>query len=129
MDRIRFLPYKGLRIFYQDFSGLRTRQEVIETIAASRDFASQQAPNSLFALSDFSQTYYDREVIRFLKSVIPQNDRFVRHEAVVGLSPMTRIIFNSVRKMSGRNFYAAQSLEEGKEWLFEQSKSERQSFA
>jgi hypothetical protein len=119
LDTIKFIEHKGKKILLIDFSQ-KTAEEVLELIPDVKNIVIKQPLNSLLTLIDVSNTHYNTTVIQTLKELTRANKPYVKASAVVGITAMLKIILQTVTRFSGRKFFTADNLVQGKDWLVEQ---------
>lgn len=120
MGSVRKIIYNGLPILYNDMSEAKP-VEVLEFCMKSREMLKEYAPNSAYVLVNVKNIRFNSQVIQIIKETTKINSPFVKTTAVYGLEGFTTILLNVVAKFSNREMKAVASLEEGKEWLYEQS--------
>lgn len=125
MARIRFIPYQGFQIYYQDLSGAQNRAEAVEIIQESIATAGRQRPRSLYTITNVAGSYFDHEVLKWVRRAVKHNEGFILFEAVIGMSAMQRLVFNGFRAYSKRTYYVAKDMEDAKRWLAAQYRAHR----
>lgn len=95
--------------------------EVTELCMLSREFLKEYAPHSAYVLANVKNIRFNSQVIQIIKETTKINSPFVKATAVYGLEGFTTILLKVVASFSKREMIAVKSLEEGKEWLYQQS--------
>lgn len=121
-NRVRFINHKDARILFQDFSDMKSKEEIITMLRHCNKVSSTQMPGTVLAIFVVTNAFYSPDVIRELIDVAERDAKYIMAEAVIGISPMTRIIFNRIAKITGRNLRACKDVEEAKEWLLAERK-------
>jgi hypothetical protein len=114
----RWTTHKGERIFFVDLSSLGRhpdafREELTEVEAVAR----QQPENSVLALTDVRDTVLSSEVMDFAKASAARMAKYVRKDAIVGVSGIRRVLLDAVSRFSGRQFATFDDVEAAKDWL------------
>lgn len=116
--RVRFLLHRQRRILLYDFTNLPDTGDALELIAYARKIAAQQPPQSLFTLTDISNSHYDRKVTAALQELAKHNKPYVIAGAAVGVGGLQKVVFRSILTFSGRkNISLFDSREEALNWL------------
>jgi hypothetical protein len=119
MKRVEFFVYQGKRILLIDFSELKA-VDVLPVIEEAKQVMAQQAPGSVYTLTDFTQTGYNPEVTMAMKDYALHNRPYVKASAVVGTTGLMGVIKTSVEKTSMRDLVDFATREEALEWLASQ---------
>lgn len=119
MSRVNFVEHRGQKILHLDFSNCKS-DEVLVVIDRAKAVIAAQPPKSLFVMSDFTGAGFNTQVVDALKGFVNHNKPFVVASAVVGVTGLKQIVFNTVTKFSGRRLHAFNSLDEAKGWLSSQ---------
>ena len=122
MERTRFIEHRGHPILLLDYNGITDPDEALQEIAKSQAFVATQPPSSLLTLTQVHGARYNREIVGAMKELAAHNKPYVRAGAVVGLSPLHRIVYTAVMKFSGRNLPAFDDAEQAKDYLVEQAR-------
>ncbi|HXN55339.1 MAG TPA: hypothetical protein VN874_03650 [Myxococcales bacterium] len=102
-DRIRIIE-DG--IVLQDFSGVRDPDEVLQLIAEAREFMERQPRGEVLVLTDVTGLKFNQKVIDAMRSLAEHHREWLRASAVVGLTPVTRLIERAVVAITGRDHRA-----------------------
>jgi hypothetical protein len=112
--------HRGKTIVFQDFAHVADAGEALRLIDKAREFMARQNKGVLL-LTDISGSHFDRRVVEAMKELVAHHKPWVSASAVVGLSPITRIIYQMVIKLTGRAIRPFGGLEEAKDWLVAQA--------
>jgi hypothetical protein len=116
--RVRFVLHRQRRILLYDFTNLPETRDMLELIAFARKIAAQQSANSIFTLTDISDSDYDRHVTVALQELAKHNKAYVIAGAAVGVAGLQKVIFRSILAFSGRkNISLFDFREEALDWL------------
>src|ERR1700739_3406801 len=80
MDRVHYIPHRGKRVLLIDFSH-STPEEMQETLDEVERVISSEPPNSVLALSDFTDAHMDKAVADHMKVVATKDRPHVRRSA------------------------------------------------
>lgn len=121
MGRTKEIVHNGKKIVHLDFANFVETKSSLEAIEEARVFVAKHPPNSVYTLTDCTNSRANEEIVNGLKALAKANKPFVKAGAVVGLSAIQRVLFKTVMAFSGRNLSAFATLDEAKEWLSKQS--------
>ncbi|MEN8905443.1 MAG: hypothetical protein ABF289_05740 [Clostridiales bacterium] len=120
---IMIIHYKSKEIVYINFakkSVVRNKLEILEIIDEAKKIVSQYSPKSCLIITNLTSTGFDKEISNAFKDYAKHNTPYVKASVLIGLSGMQKVIFEIVKKVTKRNYFLTNSLEEGKEWLINQ---------
>jgi hypothetical protein len=116
MERVQFIQHKGKKILHINFANCKA-EEVLTVIDQAKAIIRTQAQQSVFTLTDVTNTAFNSTVSDAIKEFVVHNKPYVVASAVVGVTGLKQIIYNAVMKFSGRTLTAFDSLTEAKDWL------------
>lgn len=119
MQNPQFIKHNGRRILYIDFSNatLDQKEELRLVILASRKAISIHPPNSLLILTNVHNTKYDTEIAQVMKEYVAHNKPFVKKSAIVGLSGLQIVLYNTIMRFTGRQLSCFENEIKAKDWL------------
>jgi hypothetical protein len=121
VGRTRFIELAGCRILLLDFSGISEPQQALDAIAEARAVVAQQRPDgSLLTLTDVAGSHFDSGVLKAIRELAEHNRPYVRAGAVVGLTGLMRVVYNTLIHLTGRNLRSFDDLESAREYLIQQ---------
>lgn len=116
--RIRFVLHKQRRVLLYDFTNLKDTSDALELIVQARKIAAEQSENSIYTLTDISESRYDRAVTAALQELAKHNKPYVIAGAAVGVSGLQKVVFRSILAFSGRkNIQLFDTREQALDWL------------
>ena len=118
MERVSFLGEDDNKILFINFAGCMP-SEAIKVMEEAMKVIAQQPFYSVRTLTDVSGARYNREAVVKLKQFVSHNKPYVKAGAVVGLSPLQKIVLEAVSRVSQREFKVFSNAEEAKTWLSE----------
>ena len=116
MERVQFIQHKGKKILHLNFADCKA-DEVLTIIDQAKAAIKTQAQQSVFTLTDVTNTAFNSKVPDAMKVFVMHNKPYVVASAVVGVTGLKQIIYSAVMKFSGRRLTAFDSLAEAKDWL------------
>ena len=81
------------------------------------NYIRRQLPRSIYTLTNITGMYFNTDIFNRISVYAKQNELFVKGSAVVGMSGLMQIFYNSFSRISGREVKAFFSEEEAKEFL------------
>jgi len=120
MERVTFIEHKGKKILLEDFSGITPGEEFYEALEQARKTIHSQPENSVLALFDATDGYFDQDVMNKMKEFTTSNKPYMKAVAVVGITGLLKIALMTVSKFSGRDFKTFNTREAALEWLVAQ---------
>jgi hypothetical protein len=114
----KWITHKGEQILFVDLSSFGRhldafREELMEVEAV----AYQQPEESLLVLTDIQDTVVSSEVMNFAKESSARTAKYIRKEAIIGVSGIRQVLLDAVSRFSGRQFAAFDDIEAAKDWL------------
>jgi hypothetical protein len=114
MARTQQINHERKVIFFMDFSNLKNFQEVKGLISESIGYIRKQPRGSVLTLTNIQGMHFNNETRDAFNDFIKGNKPYVKAGAVVGLSGLQQIIYNSLMKMSGRDIKSFAKSEDAK---------------
>ena len=116
MERVQFIQHKGKKLLHLNFADCKA-DEVLTVIDQAKAVIKTQAHQSVFTLTDVTETAFNSAVSEAMKEFVIHNKPYVAASAVVGVTGLKKIIYNAVMRFSGRKLTAFDTLNEAKDWL------------
>jgi hypothetical protein len=122
MASVNEFVFKGKNIFCLDLSGLQLadKQKFRELVRDAKEKIQAHPPKSLLVITNITNTGFDTDAAAIVGDYAVSNTPYVKASAVVGSAGMQRIVINTIKVVTGRDFYLADSMEEAQEWLVNQ---------
>lgn len=110
-----------MKILFADISNTKP-EESIPIFEANKQLVASGGfdQKSLFSLVDATGARFNSKLIQAIKETAKSNNPFIQATCVVGLTPLTKTIVNSIILFTGREIKTLDTLEEGKDWLHSQ---------
>lgn len=120
MQRFTWTEHKGTRILFGDFSGVTRADELTVAIEEGKRVVLGQPPKSLLSLLDVEGLRFTVETARLLKEGMAQNTPFVKATAIIGLSGLQKVLFQTIRRIRPGTLESFSTREEALDWLVTQ---------
>ncbi len=120
MERVGFVSHKGASILKVDLSGATSIEEKLATIKQAKGIISAHPPKSLLILTDVTGTTFNAKAVEEMKQYSSHNTPYVKASAVIGISGLARIIYDSVVRVIGRSVVSFDTEAQALDWLAQQ---------
>jgi hypothetical protein len=117
MKRSYFIEEQGVKIFYIDFTNLKTVPEIETVINESKSFIRRQPPKSVLTLANIAGMHFNSQIKEIFIEYVKGNAPYVLHSSITGVDGLRRVVFNGVLKLTGRDVRCLESVEHAKEYL------------
>ncbi|HOO84789.1 MAG TPA: hypothetical protein PLS94_09510 [Prolixibacteraceae bacterium] len=117
MNRCYFIDHKGTRIYYIDFTNLRTEKEIEEVMIESKTLIRSSSKKSMINLANIEGMHFNNTIKELFTEYVKGNADYVQKSAIIGVTGLKRIVFNGIMKLTGRDVNCLNSVEEAKNWL------------
>ena len=116
---VEFINYDGKEIYYLDASNQTTMniQEIREDMENVKKLISSKPPKSVLMITNVTNARFNNEMVELFKEYANHNTPYVKASALVGVSGIQKVVLTTVKALTGRDYYLANSLEEAKEWV------------
>ncbi|MBN1812830.1 MAG: hypothetical protein JXA14_13425 [Anaerolineae bacterium] len=114
----KWITHKGERIFFVDLSSFGRHPDAFrEELVGVEAVAYQQPEGSLLVLTDVRDTVVSSEVMNVAKESSARTAKYIRKEAILGMSGIRQVLLDAISRFSGRQFAAFDDIETAKDWL------------
>ena len=117
MAKTKIIDYQGIKIFYIDFSRLKTFDEIKAVSVEAQKYIHAQPPLSVYTLANVEDAHFNSEIRDMFTSYVNSNKPFVKASAVIGVTGLRMILYNTVMKLTGREIRSFSNINQAKEWL------------
>ena len=121
MSGTNFINFQGKKIFYMDFSNLKTREEIKKVMDASIAFIRSQPTHSVIALTNLENMFFNNDIRNDFQEFLKGNKPYIKTSAVFGMSGLARFLFNSLMKITGREVRSFENMSEAQDFLVKNS--------
>ena len=117
MDQVKFTTHKGRKLLHLNLS----RMDIIElrsAIAKAKMLVLSEPQGSILTLTDVTDIKFTPEASAAIKELALHNKPYVKAGAVIGVTGLRKVVFNSVLVFTGRrNLFLHDTIEDAKDWL------------
>ena len=121
MERVSNIHYKGIDIIYSDFSNLKSIEEITKVFEDGSEIISNSPLKSVYALTNFDNMFFNTKVMRVIQETLKINKPHIKNTAVIGITGLSKIMFDGIIRLSGRDLRLFDTMEEAKEFLYQKS--------
>ena len=115
------ISHHGKNIFYMDFSGLKSEEEIKSVIEQSIRHIRSQPPKTSICLANILEMHFNNNIKDIFMDFVKGNKPYMKASAIVGVTGLKQILFNGIMKMTGRDVKSFNELNQAKEWLASQN--------
>lgn len=115
-SRTRFIEHQGKELYLIDVEGL-TPDEVLGLVDGAAHDIRARPPGSVLTLTHVKGLQLENRMIERLRWLADGNKPHVKAAAISGLSPMQRIVLNTVKILTKRDFHVFETQDEAKAFL------------
>jgi hypothetical protein len=125
MDRVQWIEYKGKKILYLNYSGLRAKipeeKQIALAVMEEAKKITGEAKEKILFLSDVSNTVSDTDLVDALKELghVTAGSGKVEKECVVGISGIQKALVSMLNLMTKSKLVMFDTVEAGKDYLAE----------
>jgi len=125
MSRTRELEYEGVKLFFTDYSHLKTADEFFQVMEASTAYIRSQPPKSVYSLSTFENVFFNMDIAKRFQERIKGNESFIAYSAITGITGLLKIMASGVVRATGRDLRFFDTLAEAREFLIQKALEEK----
>ncbi len=122
MKRCFFIETQGVNIYYIDFSGLKSEDDIDAVLTESKALIRSRPLKSMVNLANIEGMHFNNRIKEMFVEYVKGNADYVMHSSIIGVNGLKRIVFNGIMKLTGRDIRCFDSIEEAKKWLVERVK-------
>ena len=123
--RTQFRMHNGVRICHLDFSHLADEAEGLTAIEEASKVIASEPPKSVYTITDVTGSRVTPQLRSALHKLTEHNKPYVVSGAVVGLTPVQRVILRGIIQLTGRRLVAAESMDAAVAALSREAKGEK----
>jgi hypothetical protein len=117
MSGTKTINYKGVNIFYMDFSHAKSRKEINKVMTESINYIRSQPETSVVALTNMTNMFFNNDIRNDFQEFLKNNKPFIKTSSVFGMSGLARFLFNSLMKVTGRDVRSFENMNDAQEFL------------
>jgi ribosomal protein S20 len=113
------INHKGKKIFCLDITGLqcKDKDKIRDYIESARSVIRLQAEKSVLHITNVSNTGFNSDISSMMRDYAAHNTPYIKASAIVGVTGLQKIIYQAIKKFTGRDFHLTETMEDAKEWL------------
>jgi hypothetical protein len=112
-------PTQRKQIIYNDFRDCGM-EDVFQVIGQAAPLIRTQPEKSVLILSDFTGSVHNAQLLSALREFTAGNAPHVKASAIIGMTGMKKVLYDTVMKFTGRNIPIFDDADQAKEWLVTQ---------
>jgi hypothetical protein len=122
MEGLSKKQYEGKEIICLDIShcSAKDKEKMKEHVNAAKEVIRQYSSKSALLITDVTDTKFDAGISSIIKEYAQHNTPYVKASALVGVAGMQKVILSAVKRLTGRDYYLANTMDEAIEWLIKQ---------
>lgn len=120
MKGAQFIRHDGIEILQIDFSYVTSLDEILRIMEEAKALLVTRPSRSVLTLTDTTETHFDGTISQAFKEYAAHNEPYVKAAALVGITPIRKIIYNAVSFFSKRHLELCNDMESAKAWLISQ---------
>ncbi len=117
LKRIYPIFHKGKKIYFSDWTNLKTTEEAVLVMKETSDFIVKLGQKKLLEIIDTTGSYGTGETLKEVKAVNIKVKPYSGKKAMIGLSKSQKLILNTVNLFSGTSVVGFDDIEAAKDWL------------
>ncbi len=117
MSRVQQLTYNGKQVFYMDFSGIKSENEIVALINECKTHIRSKTPKSVYSLTNIRDMHFSGSIKDHFSDFVKGNKDYIKASAVIGVDGLKQIVFNGLMKLTGRDLRSFNDKESALEWL------------
>jgi hypothetical protein len=121
MNRTKILEYRGKKIFFHDYSAIKSSDEIGSIMKEVKAYIHSQALLSVYSLASIEGMHFNNTIRDMFNELLKSNKPYVKASAIIGVTGLKQIVFNGIMKITGRDVKAFSNIEMAKDWLAQQN--------
>jgi hypothetical protein len=113
-DRVRQIEHG---IVLLDLSGVENPDLAVPYVAEARRLIDSQRKGEVLILTDVSNSNFNQAIIDAIRKFAQENKPWAKASAIVGLSPLMRVIYRAVVAFTGREIRVCSTRQEALSYL------------
>jgi hypothetical protein len=116
MERLRFVTHRDQRVFLLDFTNC-TPEEIAAISDQVPAVVTREPSGSVLVVADFSGAEFDRDAVEHIKIATAFDRAHVKRAAWVLTENLPKVLYDSVRQFSAREFTVFGTREEALDYV------------
>jgi hypothetical protein len=117
VEKCSLIRHHGFEIVLYDFSRVEDLSQSPADLRAAAEFMETRPKGEVLVLTDVTGSSFNQSVIDGLRELAEHNRPWVKKSALVGLSPLMRIVFRAVSALTRREIKVFDSRESALTYL------------
>ena len=118
MSYCKVIEYKGVKMVYTDIENT-SGGEAIPTFDSVQKLVAEFPDKSVLSCVNATNARFNKELLSKIKETVKKNNPKSKATVVCGLSKLSTLILNSIIAATGRKMKLFDSVDDGKEWLYQ----------
>ncbi|WKK80979.2 hypothetical protein [Marivirga arenosa] len=118
MSYCKVIDYKDVKIVYTDIENC-DGADAIPAFDSVQKLVAQFPEKSVLSCVNATNARFNKDLLSKIKETVKKNNPKVKVTVVCGLSKLSTLILNSIITATGRKMKLFDSVEDGKEWLYQ----------
>ena len=122
MGHCKVIEFQGKKIVDIDFQNYTFKDvaEIESIMNEAKQHIGSQPEKTVITLTDCTRLRFSPEIIELFNTFTEHNKPFVKIGAVVGITGLQKLAYNSIMRFSGRNIPIFSDRQEALNWLVQQ---------
>lgn len=121
MRKPEIINYNGHNIVYLDFSNMKIKDEIMKLEADGAKMIRSFPKASVLTLTNMENMFFNNEIRSYFSEIVKGNTPYVKASAVIGLTGLIGIMYNSFVAITGRNIKSFKTKEDALNYLIKQA--------
>jgi hypothetical protein len=116
------MVHNGKKVYCLDIAEMQIKDEQLihQHIETAKQNIKKQPLKSVLHLTNVTNTRFDTKMANIIKEYAEHNSPYIKASVVVGVTGLQKIVLQTIKTVTGRNFYIADTVDEGLKWLMSQ---------
>lgn len=119
MAGVRQIVHKNIKIIVVDLANCEIK-DIPGILTEAKTLILSFPLQSVIVVTDVTGTKYNRESISFMREYAAVTSPFLKAGAVVGVTDLKKIIYNTIMTIIRKNYPCFDTMEKALDWLAEQ---------
>ncbi len=112
MKQVEKIIANNKEILYLDFSGLRTKEEIIKQTEIYGQYVRKHLFRSVTTLTNLEGMYFNTDIYNVFAAYVKANNPYVKESAVIGMKGLMMIFYKGFVALTGRKVTICDSMTE-----------------
>ncbi|MCK8059995.1 MULTISPECIES: hypothetical protein [unclassified Fusibacter] len=116
MERFKWSTYDGKLVLRQDFSGLSS-DELLNMFKESQQIIRERGQRELIVITNLKNARFNKAATKGIEELAMANRSIVKKSAIFGVGLLQKMKFDSLGKLTGRQFEVFKEETEAQDWI------------